>query len=85
MKRFGLASIVLHNICIAMGDIIPRNIDLTIDPSTNKRRPRNELREVLQMTNINQRCFGTNSAEAKSIRDDLAERFWEERQSYEEK
>ena len=42
LKRYGLASIVLHNICIEMGDIIPRNIDLTIDPSSNKRRPRNE-------------------------------------------
>ena len=84
LKRFGLASIVLHNICIEMGDIIPRNIDLTIDPSSNKRRPRNELREVLQMTDINQRYLGTNSAEAKSIRDFLAEIFWEERQSYEE-
>ena len=68
-----------------MGDIIPRNIDLTIDPTTNKRRPRNELREVLQMTDINQRCSGLNSAEAKSIRDYLAERFWEERRSHEEK
>ena len=36
------------------------------------------------MTDINQRYFGTNSAEAKSIRDCLAERFWEERQGYEE-
>ena len=84
LKRFGLASIVLHNICIEMGDIIPRNIDLTIDPSSNKRRPRNELTEVIQMTDINQRYFGTNSAKAKSIRDFLAERFWEERKSYEE-
>ena len=64
--------------------IIPRNIDLTIDPSSNKRRPRNELREALQMTDINHGYFGANSAEAKSIRDYLAERFWEERQSYEQ-
>ena len=85
LKRFGLACIVLRNICIEMGDFIPRNTDLTIDPSSNKRWPRNELREVLKMTDINQRYFGRNSAEAKSIRDDLAERFWEERQSYEEK
>ena len=38
LKMVGLASIVLHNICIEMGDIIPRNIDLTIDPVRNKRR-----------------------------------------------
>ena len=85
LKRFGLASIVLHNICIEIGDIIPQNINLTIDPSSNKRRPRNKLREVLQITDTNQRYFGTNSAEAKSIRDYLADRFWEERQSHEEK
>ena len=36
------------------------------------------------MTDINQRYFGTTSAEAKSIRGYLAKRFWEERQSYEE-
>ena len=36
------------------------------------------------MTDTNQRYFGTNSAEEKSIRDYLAERFWEERQNYEE-
>ena len=58
---------VLHNTCIEMRDVIPRNIDLTIDPSSNKRRPRHELREVLQMTDINQRYFATNSAEAKYI------------------
>ena len=57
LRRFGLASIVLHNTCIEMGDIIPWNIDLTIDPSSSKRRPRHELREVLQMTEINQRYF----------------------------
>ena len=68
LKRFGLASMVLHNICIEMRDVIPRNIDLTSDPSSNKRsRPRHELREVLQMTDINQKYFGTNSAEAKYI------------------
>ena len=80
LKRSGLASIVLYNVCIEMGDIIPRNIDLTIDSSNNKRRPRNELREIIQMAD--QIYFGTNSAEAKSIRDCLAERFWEERQGH---
>ena len=27
LERYGLASIFLHNICIEMGDNIPRNID----------------------------------------------------------
>ena len=37
------------------------------------------------MTDTNQRCFGTKSTEEKSIRDYLAERFWEERQNYEDR
>ena len=36
------------------------------------------------MTDINHGYFGANSADAKSIRDYLAERFWEKRQSYEQ-
>ena len=36
------------------------------------------------MNDTNQGYFGTNSAEEKSIRDHLAERFWKERQNYEE-
>ena len=40
LQRFGLAWIVLHNICIEMSDIIPWNIDLIIDPNSNKCRPR---------------------------------------------
>ena len=67
-----------------MGDIIPRNIDVTNDTISNKRRLRSKLREVLQMTDINQRYFGTNSPEAKLIRDCLAEIFYEERQGYED-
>ena len=30
VKKMGLACVVLHNICIDRGDIIPRNIDLPL-------------------------------------------------------
>ena len=36
LERFGLASIVLHNICTEMWGIIPRNIGLTTYPSSSK-------------------------------------------------
>ena len=36
----GLAAVVLYNICLEMGDILPRSMDLTADPVTNKRRDR---------------------------------------------
>ena len=48
----GLACIVLHNVCIERGDMIPRRYDLTMDPDHNKRRDRNELRDLLDLTKL---------------------------------
>ena len=85
VKKMGLACVVLHNICIDRGDIIPRNIDLTVDPITNKRRPPNEIRDVLQMTNINQRYLRDSPMNAKIIRDCIAKTFLAEKTEYEQK
>ena len=78
LKKFGLASIILHNISIEMGDYHSTKHWL------DYRSQYQQIWVVLQMTDINQRYFDTNSAEVKSICDYLAERFWEKRQSYEE-
>ena len=39
------------------GDMIPRNWDMTVDHDTNKRRPQNEIRDVLLINNMNQKYF----------------------------
>ena len=83
VKRITLACVVLHNVCIERGDIIPRRLDLTLDPVTNKRRPRHDLREVLQMTDIAVQYFGNKTKESKSVRDCIANKFFEEKQNYE--
>ena len=53
VKKIGLACLVLHNLCIELGDMIPRNWDMTVDHATNKRIPQNKIRDVLLMNNIN--------------------------------
>ena len=53
VKKMGLVCLVLHNLYIELGDMIPRNWDMTVDHVTNKRRPQNEIRDVLIMNIIN--------------------------------
>ena len=84
VKKMGLACVVLHNICIEQGDIIPRNIDLSVDPVTNKRRPQTELRDVLQMTNINRRYLRDSPINSRLVRDKIAETFYTEKIAYEQ-
>ena len=67
VKQMALACIVLHNICIAKNDVVSRNLDLSVDPFTNKRKPENEIRDILQMTNVNVRYLGENSRNSKEV------------------
>ena len=51
VKLAALACIVLHNICITTKDSLPAQLDLSIDPFTQKKRSREEIRDLLQMRN----------------------------------
>ena len=53
VKKMGLVCLVLHNLYIELGDMIPQNWDMIVDHVTNKRRPQNEIRDVLIMNIIN--------------------------------
>ena len=52
VKKMGFTCLVLHNLCIELGDMIPRNWDMTVDHATNKRRPQNEIQDVLLMRKL---------------------------------
>ena len=84
VKLMGLACVVLHNICIEKKDIITRHLDLSVDLSSNKRRPNNEVRDILQMTDVNLRYFGENSRNAKEVRDYITNEFWDEKEEFEQ-
>ena len=79
VKAMVLAVVVLHNICLEMGDILPRSKDLTVDPATNKRRDREEVATILDLTDRNQRNY-TRDKTATTIRESLTTFFWEEKQ-----
>ena len=63
-----LACLVSHNVCTELGNMTPRNWDMTVDHETNKRRPQNETRVVLLMNNINQEYLGNYTENGKRIR-----------------
>ena len=72
-----LACLVLHNVCIDQGDTISRKLDLTIDPNTQERRPREEIRKLLHMTNCS--AVKDSSSEAQKVREALCKKLWLER------
>jgi hypothetical protein len=41
---------ILHNICIEQGNSLSKKLDLTFNPDTLGKRNRDEIRELLQMT-----------------------------------
>ena len=74
VKAIILACIVLHNICIDRGDSAPRQWDLSRDPASNKRRPRDEVRSLLQMRHCNCRRIPDTNHDAVKIREALKTR-----------
>ena len=71
-----LACIVLHNICIELEDTIPNCWDETVD-QMGRKRPQDEVRELLIMTNSPQ--SRDNNFEAGKIRDTLKQKFFLEK------
>ena len=72
-----LTCIVLHNICINQGDSISKKLDLTLDPVTQERRNRAEIRELLQMRDC-PKVMNTSGA-AQKIQNALSDKLWQEK------
>ena len=45
VKLYGLSCIILHNICIERGDLVPRKFDLTLHHASKKRLNTEEVRK----------------------------------------
>ena len=80
VKMFTLACMVLHNVCLEMGDTIPSKLDLSIDPATNQTRDRQKIREILHI-GVSRKTFEIGGCQANKIRNTLANKFWQERES----
>ena len=79
VRTFALACIVLHNICLHLSDTMPRKLDLTIDLSTNEKKDRAKIREILEMRNCTK--VRDSSLQTEKIRDALAEKLWLENET----
>ena len=77
VRTVTLTCIVLHNICIEREDTLSNQLDLTIDPETNERTPREVIREILNMRNCQK--VADNSRQAARIWDALTQMLWQEK------
>ena len=79
VKLYGLASVVLHNLCIELGDLVPRKFDLTLNHAANKRLSPEEVRDVLALRNTKQKNFEINKKSASvAVRNALNKTLWKE-------
>ena len=79
VKLYGLASVVLHNLCIELGDLVPRKFELTLDHAANKRLSPEEVRDVLALRNTKQKNFEINKKSASvAVRNALTKTLWKE-------
>ena len=68
---------VLHNVCIEREETITRKQDLTLDPFSNEKRPRAEIRELLKMRSCTK--VKDTSAQGKIVRNAIAKKLMLER------
>ena len=57
LKLYGLACVVLHNLCIEHGDLVPRKFDLTSDHASNRRLSPVEVMDDLPLGSTNQKIL----------------------------
>lgn len=74
-----LACVVLHNVCIEKGDAMSKKLHLSVDPLTQERRSRTEIRQLLQMRDCAK--IKNTSAEAQKIQDALCTKLWAEKET----
>ena len=56
-----LACMVLHNVCLVLGDSIPRKLDLTVGLDGKERANRDEIRKLLLMRECRRICLHSNT------------------------
>ena len=75
VKAMGLACVVLRNIYIEKGDLLPRKLDLTFGDAINKRRNSEEVWDLLDVINTGSKNYLLNKAEAVKVGDSLKLEF----------
>ena len=77
----GLACVVLHNLCIELGDLVPRKFDLTLYHASNRRLSPEEVRDILALRKTNEKHFEVNKkSRAAKVRNTLTANMWKEKE-----
>ena len=80
LKLYSLVCVVLHNLCIERGDLVPRKFDLTSDHASNRRLSPGEVMHVLALGSTNQSNFEVNKkSQALKFWKALTTKMWKEK------
>ena len=81
VKLYDLACVLLHNLCIERGDLVPRKFDLTSDHASNKCLSPEEASDALALRRTNQKNFEVNKkSQALKVRKALTVKMWKEKE-----
>ena len=72
-----MACIVLHNLCIEIGDTFARYWDIGTDDFGNQRRPKESIRQSLVMMQGYNQQRGPG---AEGVREALKQKLWNEKE-----
>ena len=83
LKLYTLACVVLYNLCIEHGDLVPRKFHLTLDHASNRSLSQGEVMDVLALGSTNQKNFEVNKkSQALKIWKALTAKMWKEKKDY---
>eukprot|EP00794_Sanderia_malayensis_P012533 gene12533-13819_t len=75
-----LACMVLHNVCLEKKEQLPSSLDVSIDPSTQRRRDRATIRDLLLMR-VSKKKIDLQNNEANKIRLAITNKLQKEHES----
>ena len=76
-----MVCVVLHDLDIERGDLVPRKFDLTSDHASSKHLSPEEVRNALALRSANQKNFEVNKiSQTFKVRKALAAKMWKEKE-----
>lgn len=79
-KMVTLSCMVLHNICLEKSDAIPSKLDLSVDPSTQRKRDPDTIRDILLMK-VCHKVTDAKKNEASNVRKSITRKLQKELQN----
>ena len=76
-----MVCVVLHDLYIERGDLVPRKFDLTLDHASSKHLSPEEVRNALALRSANQKNFEVNKiSQTFKVQKALTAKMWKEKE-----